>query len=61
MFNFAGRRISGFEVIEGGLRPPPSALAGSKKKKKKKKGPVWIALRPRLKTQSDSISAKEFV
>ena len=60
MFNFAGRRISGFEVIEGGLRPPPSPLAGSKKKKKKK-GPVWIALRPRLKTQSDSISAKEFV
>ena len=58
MFNFAGRRISGFEIIEGRLRPPPSPLAGSKKKKK---GPVWIALRPRLKTQSDSISAKEFV
>ena len=37
MFNFARRRISGFEVIEGGLRPPPSPLAGSKKKKKKKR------------------------
>ena len=35
MFNFAARRISGFEVIEGGLRPPPSPLAGSKKKKKR--------------------------
>ena len=60
MFNFAGRRISGFEVVEGGLRPPPFPPA-RKPKKKKKKGPVWIALRPRLKTQSDSISAKEFV
>ena len=60
MFNFAGRRISGFEVIEGGFCPPPPPLEG-KKKKKKKKGPVGIALRPRLKTQSDSISGKEFV
>ena len=38
MFNFARRRISGFEVIEGGLRPPPSPLEEKKKKKKKRPG-----------------------
>ena len=63
MFNFAGRRMSGFEVIEAGLRSPPSPGQEGKKKKRKrkKKGPVSIALRPRLKTQTDSISAKVFV
>ena len=39
MFNFAGRRISGFEVIEAGLRSPPSPGQEGKKKKKKKKRP----------------------
>ena len=61
MFNFAGRRICGFEVIEAGLRSPPSPGQEGKKKRKRKKGPVSIALRPRLKTQTDSISAKVFV
>ena len=39
MFNFAGRRMSGFEVIGGGggprspYPPPPPPMAGTKKKK----------------------------
>ena len=40
MFNFAGRRMSGFEVIVGGggprssYTPLPPPMAGTKKKKK---------------------------
>ena len=38
VFNFAGRRMSRFEVIVGGgtsllLPPPPPPMAGTKKKK----------------------------
>ena len=37
-FNFAGRRISGFEVIDGGLRSPPGLRGGRKQTKRKRPG-----------------------